>query len=488
MARQRLGADAGGEVEYYLVVLGALALAAILYWFIARRSAASRKPELPGVPVGSEPVEVSSAADLIPDILDGEEDLPPFDKESSERAGKLALLGDLAAGIAHEINNPVAIMVEEAGWIEDLLEEKEFRDSPNLEELRRALRQIRTQGTRCKEIIQNLLSFGRKAGIKVADVQVNDLIMDVVRAYEKRTKAGAIVIETRLADGLPTCRLSPSEMQQILSNLINNAIDALSNREGRIEIATRLQQTDVIIDVVDNGQGIPPEILERIFDPFFTTKPVGKGTGLGLSICYGLVEKMGGAITVESEAGKGTAFHVRIPPAGAEQRPHPSAVPADRRAAGETTESGTPLLPVSPTVVLIVDDEEAFVEALRRRLTRRSLEVDTAFSGTEALEKLRHKRDIDVVVLDVKMAGMDGIETLREIKAARPLVEVILLSAHTTVEAAIEGIKLGAFDYLLKPCDMTQLVDQIARAKQRKNRQEQKIMEARIKEITARRI
>ena len=142
----------------------------------------------------------------------------------------------------------------------------------------------------------------------------------------------------------------------------------------------------------------------------------------------------------------------------------------------------------APTVVLLVDDEVPFVEALRKRLAKRGMEVLTAFSGEEALRELQRKRDVDIVLLGVKMPGMDGIETLREIKAIRPLVEVILLSADTTVESAIEGIKLGAFDYLLKPCDMGQLLDQIEKARRRKRRQEQKIMEVRIKEITSRRI
>jgi len=141
-----------------------------------------------------------------------------------------------------------------------------------------------------------------------------------------------------------------------------------------------------------------------------------------------------------------------------------------------------------PTVVLLVDDEMPFVEALRKRLAKRGMQILTAFSGEEALQQLQRKRDVDVVLLGVKMPGMGGIETLREIKAVRPLVEVILLSADTTVESAIEGIKLGAFDYLVKPCDMAQLLDQIEKARRRKRRQEQKIMEVRIKEITSRRI
>jgi signal transduction histidine kinase/ActR/RegA family two-component response regulator len=408
--------------------------------------------------------------------------------ESGRRAGKLALLGDLAAGIAHEINNPLSIMVEEAGWIEDLLEEEDLRGSRNVEELKRALSQIKTQGTRCKEIIQNLLSFGRKTSIKVQEVRLNDLIREVVRTYDKRVQSANVKVETHLAESLPACRLSPSEMQQVLANLINNAIDALGPEGGRIDIVTRVDGRDVVIDVADNGQGIPPDLLDRIFDPFFTTKPVGKGTGLGLSICYGLVEKAGGEVGVESEVGKGTTFHIRIPWGAREESGQ--GVPEAGAGADSKGEMKTLLdtKAAVPTAVLLVGDEAPFIEALGRRLAKRNLRVLTAFSAAEALEEIRRTREIDVVILDVKTPGMEGLGALREFKTVRPLTEVILLSAHTTVESAIEGIKLGAFDYLIKPCDVTQLVDQIAKAKRRKDRQEQKIMEARIKEITSRRI
>ena len=138
--------------------------------------------------------------------------------------------------------------------------------------------------------------------------------------------------------------------------------------------------------------------------------------------------------------------------------------------------------------VLLVDDEVPFVETMTKRLSKRDLQVTTAFSGAEALEKLGQKEShVEVVILDVKMPGMDGIETLREIKRRHPLVEVVMLTGHATVETAIEGMKLGAFDYLMKPCDMEVLVSKVGGAASRKREQERKIVEARIKEITMRR-
>lgn len=233
--------------------------------------------------------------------------------------GKLASVGELAAGIAHEINNPVAIMVEEAGWIEDLLEEEEFKEGENLGEFKRALNQIRAQGHRCKEITHKLLSFARKTDSRVKDLNINNVIDELVTLSEQRAKYSKVVIETSLQDNLPNIKASETELQQVFLNLINNAIDAMEKEGGTISIKSRLDVKNVVIDLADNGPGIPQANLPRIFDPFFTTKPVGKGTGLGLSICYGIIKKMGGEISVESNVGIGTTFHVYMPLPGDEE-------------------------------------------------------------------------------------------------------------------------------------------------------------------------
>lgn len=226
-------------------------------------------------------------------------------------AGKLASVGELAAGIAHEINNPVAIMVEEAGWIEDLLEEDGGCEDPA--EVRRALKQIKNQGARCKQITHKLLSFARKTDPELRKVQLNELIDEVVALSEQRVKYSNVNLNLNLAQHLPEVYASPSEFEQVLLNLVNNALDAMTTDGGTLEITTRVDGGQVVVDVADTGQGIPKANLARIFDPFFTTKPVGKGTGLGLSICYGIIRKMEGEISVNSAVGLGTTFHVRLP-------------------------------------------------------------------------------------------------------------------------------------------------------------------------------
>ena len=404
------------------------------------------------------------------------------------RVGSLA---ELAGGIAHEINNPVAIMVEEAGWIEDLLDEEEFQQSENLEEFRRALKQIKTQGTRCKEITHNLLSFARKTDPKVKDLQLNDLLREVVQISERRLPHSNIHLRASLDANLPSIRVSPTEMQQVFTNLVNNAIDAIDPRGGTVEIMTRLEGDDVVVEVSDTGQGISEENLSRIFDPFFTTKPVGKGTGLGLAICYGIINRLGGEISVKSRVGAGTTFRIRIPlpgSAGEDRRREVTALPPEAVRQAGIPPGEEEHLAQTPTQVLVVDDEVAFVEAMAKRLGKRNVVVFKAFSGEEGLRVLAENRNIDVVIMDVKMSGMDGLEILQRIQKGGFLAEVILLSSHTTVESAIEGMKLGAFDYLMKPCDMVQLFSQIEKAKAKKSRTEQSLMEDRIRDITWRRM
>ncbi|SPJ13778.1 Histidine kinase [Syntrophobacter sp. SbD2] len=228
-------------------------------------------------------------------------------------AGKLASIGELAAGIAHEINNPVAIMVEEAGWMEDLLEEEDLQQSQNVDEFRRSLKQVSLQGLRCKEITHKLLSFARKTDPAQHEIQVNDTIEEILSICKERSKFNNIRVQTELDEYLPLISASPTELQQVFMNLINNAIDAIGSGGGLLEIRSRVEGDNVVVDIADTGHGISKSVMARIFDPFFTTKPVGKGTGLGLSICYGIIKKLGGNLTVDSSVGLGTTFHVNIP-------------------------------------------------------------------------------------------------------------------------------------------------------------------------------
>ncbi|WP_373501365.1 ATP-binding protein [Desulfococcus sp.] len=254
-------------------------------------------------------------------------------------SNRLASLGEMAAGIAHEINNPVAIMVEEAGWISDLLDEAEFHESENLDEFRTSLGQIKKQGIRCRDITHKLLSFARRSESERQLIKINDMVEEVVGLFSHQAKYSNVRIVTKYAEDLPYVHASQTELQQVLFNLINNALDALRPTGGKIVIMTGCEENMAVIEVKDNGPGIPRANLMRIFDPFYTTKPVGKGTGLGLSICYGILNNMGGKITVASSMGIGTNFRVFIPHQDMLPEAAPDSPPAAETALTETHQS-----------------------------------------------------------------------------------------------------------------------------------------------------
>lgn len=225
---------------------------------------------------------------------------------------KLAAIGELAAGIAHEINNPVAIMMENAGWITDLLEGDDLQSPETLKEIRNSVQEITTQGRRCREITHNLLSFARKTNTPAQPIVLVPLIQEIAALIRAQVYQKGITLTLELQD-TPPVLASATEIQQVLLNFLNNAMDAIDHDHGAITVRLFPQAGHTVIEVNDNGQGVAPEDRQRIFEPFFTTKPVGKGTGLGLAICYGIIRKLGGDIEVESEPGQGATFRIRLP-------------------------------------------------------------------------------------------------------------------------------------------------------------------------------
>ncbi len=228
-------------------------------------------------------------------------------------AGKLAAIGELAAGIAHEINNPLAIMMENAGWIQDLLKTDGPQSAEDMEEIQSSLQTIATQGHRCRDITHKLLSFARKTDNVKQALHVNPLLEDIAGFVRQKAKYRGAEIRLSLDPEAGQIDGSPTELQQIILNLVNNALDALDKDGGLVELRSAREGDSVSIAVQDNGHGIPPDVLPRIFEPFFTTKPEGQGTGLGLSICRDILARMGGTMRVDSPPGRGTTFLVRLP-------------------------------------------------------------------------------------------------------------------------------------------------------------------------------
>ena len=228
------------------------------------------------------------------------------------QSDKLAALGKMAAGIAHEINNPLQVIVEKTGWMKDLLDEEELEQSENIDEFRTSINKIEEHVERARKVVHGMLGFARKMEPHMEDVDINAVINQTRDFLGNYARINNITITSELSPDLPIVAADGAQLQQVFMNLVSNAIDAIG-KDGRINIKSWRMGPQIHIEVSDNGPGIPEEKQKRIFDPFFTTKETGKGIGLGLWVTHNIVEKMGGAISMRSEEGKGTTFTVRIP-------------------------------------------------------------------------------------------------------------------------------------------------------------------------------
>jgi two-component system NtrC family sensor kinase len=228
------------------------------------------------------------------------------------QSDKLAALGKMAAGVAHEINNPLAVIIQKTGWMEDLLEEEELKKSQNIEEFRNSIAKIEEHVERARKVVHNMLGYARRMEPRSEDVEINETIKQTIALLANYARINNIEIRTELASDLPIIASDQAQLQQVFFNLISNAIDAIGN-EGAIDVRSARFDSEIHVSVKDNGPGIAKDQQRKVFDPFFTTKASGKGTGLGLWVSYNIIEKMGGTITLDSEVGKGSTFTVRIP-------------------------------------------------------------------------------------------------------------------------------------------------------------------------------
>ncbi len=237
-----------------------------------------------------------------------------IDKATSEResiskafirSAKLASIGEMTTGLAHEINNPLAIISAEQTNIADILKDSEALPS-DYEQALESVKRCQNQVQRCAVITQKLLQFGRNKDSRVEPTRLGPRLREMKALLERQANLRNISINLHIDDTLPPVLADPIEMEQVIVNLIHNAFDAMPGG-GEISIRTYLDMDKVLLEIADTGTGIPPEDRDRVFEPFFTTKPVGKGTGLGLSVCYGIVRSWGGEIEIISEVGRGTA-------------------------------------------------------------------------------------------------------------------------------------------------------------------------------------
>jgi len=360
-----------------------------------------------------------------------------------QQAEKLAAMGQLVSGVAHEINNPAAII---SGFAQTLLLDQ------LAPEQRETVQMMYDEATRIGRITSNLLAFARAGSKERTLVDLNEIVRRTfaLRSYHLTTLN--ITVNLELDDANPKAWANSSEMQQMLLNLLINAEQALTRVAGRRVITMRTLTTSeerIQLQVADTGPGIPFDIQEKIFDPFFTTKPEGAGTGLGLSICYGIVHNHGGRISVHSVPGHGATFTVDLTrDARSRHRITPAPLSVIAAARG----------PDGKLSVLLVDDEEGLRRAVLGFLKRRGMHAIAVEDGGDALRVLRRER-FDVIVSDVRMPGMSGGEFLERLRREHPTMVNRLIFTTGDAFAADTATLLrdAGVPALVKPYDFAQL-------------------------------
>ncbi len=357
---------------------------------------------------------------------------------------KMALMGQVVAGIAHELNNPLTIVIGHT----ELLMMKGVD-----EKHRQPLTRIHDGAERASKIVKNLLTFARqkKPERKLSDV--NSIIGKTVdlRAYELKVSNIELIVD--LAPNLPPTLCDPHQVQQVFLNLLVNAEQAMldANGKGQLSIRTRRHENTIKVLFEDNGPGIPPDNLRRVFDPFFTTKPVGKGTGLGLAICQGIIAEHGGRMTVESTPGFGATFTVELPVVTQvlEERPAAVEVPATVPRARK---------------VLVVDDENHMRELFTELLHSDGHAVMTAGGGREALD-LASRDKYDLVITDIKMPDMDGPAFFDELKRQNnPLAgRVLFVTGDLMNPQTLRFLETSRCPWIAKPFEVTVVRDTVRR-------------------------
>lgn len=377
---------------------------------------------------------------------------------------KMDMVGQLAGGIAHDFNNVLSAIM----MANDFLLNAHKPTDPSFQDIM----QIKQNATRAATLVRQLLAFSRRQTLRPQVLDLGDALSDLTMLL-RRLIGEKVKLDLVHGRDLWPVKVDVSQFEQVIVNLAVNARDAmpeggkLSVRTANVSAAESAQLAYkgmpaaeyVRIDVADTGTGIPADIVDKIFEPFFSTKEVGKGTGLGLSTVYGIVKQTGGFIYVDSEAGRGTSFHIFLPRHHAEQEAQPDPVAATAAA----KEAAAPPKPradlTGQGTILLVEDEEGLRSLNARGLRSRGYSVIEASNGVEALEALEEKEGaVDLVVSDVVMPEMDGPTLLKTMRGRNPDLKIIFVSGYA--EDAFEKSlpENQQFAFLPKPFTLSQLV------------------------------
>lgn len=371
-------------------------------------------------------------------------------KDTAQKAylsSRLAAVGQMAAGIAHEINNPLTSVI---GFAELLMARNDIPD-----DIRNDVKVINDGAQRVSKIVRGLLTFARDDKKERDIVDVNEIIKTTIALQSYEMETSNIKVKTYLDYNLPKTMAAGGQLQQVFLNLIINAKQAMKQAHGRGELVVRTKRTDgfIRISFKDDGSGIARANIDRIFEPFFTTKQPGEGTGLGLSLCYGIIKEHSGQIYVKSSRGRGATFIVELPVVSWESQPElPEAV--DEKLLKE----------VPRNKILVVDDEPAVRRFLEHMLIEEGHEVETVDNADDALERIK-KENFNLILLDIKMPDVSGIELYRRMqKVDRSLTRRVIFITGDVMATDTRAflLKSGAA-YISKPFEIKQLNKEIGR-------------------------
>ena len=375
--------------------------------------------------------------------------LRSIDKETAElqqralTSSHLASIGELASGIAHEVNNPLASIVL---YTQLLMEE----DLPA--KTKSDVMSIYESAVRAINIIRRLLTFARQQLQQKMATDINEMVAVTLELRKYALETSNIQVRTRLAQGLPLTLADAGQIQQVFLNIVLNAEAEmkLSRGKGSLFITTELVDNTIKIAFTDDGPGITRENMNKIFNPFFTTREVGQGTGLGLSICHGIVADHDGKIYAESGPGNGATFYVELPviPCGQAEKKAELAQP-------DTLEAGS-------RRILIVDDEVSILDSLGRLLVKHGYRVDTVDNCRSALDMILGEK-YDCILLDIKLPGMSGIELYKEIKKsdASLVRKIAFITGNIMEQETRRFLQENRVAYFVKPFEMKQLIKEL---------------------------
>ncbi len=359
------------------------------------------------------------------------------------QAQKMEAIGTLAGGIAHDFNNILAAILGYTEMARD--------DSPPESTIVKDLDKVLEGGNRAKDLVQQILAFSRQNEVEKTSLQPASVVKEAIKMLRPSLPT-TIEIDQDITSVTGQILADPTQIHQILMNLCTNAFHAMEETGGKLDISLKevhfsaedlVHEPDVEagtfvqLSISDSGPGIPPDIKKKIFDPYFTTKETGKGTGMGLAIVHGIVKSYGGILTLYSELGEGTAFHVFLPVIEKESLPEIEDV--------EPT-------PVGRERILFIDDEEILAEMGKSMLERLGYHVTVRNKSIEALETFKNQPDLfDLVITDQTMPGMTGADIARRMIQIRPDIPIILCTGYSTVISEEKAKSFGIKEYALKP-------------------------------------